>query len=111
MIIASLPGLHLNFAKFRLVKLGLACLLNINLETISFLFSADSELETCNLPPETGPCKAAIPRYFFNPHTHECERFSYGGCQGNANNFKTLEDCEKSCARKIAINFDRCMYW
>ncbi|CAH3153069.1 unnamed protein product, partial [Porites evermanni] len=72
-----------------------------NFETIEECKSscmADSELETCNLPPETGPCKAAIPRYFFNPHTHECERFTYGGCQGNANNFKTLEDCEKSCA-------------
>ena len=31
----------------------MACSLNINVETISFLFSADSELETCNLPPET----------------------------------------------------------
>ncbi|CAH3121610.1 unnamed protein product [Porites lobata] len=72
-----------------------------NFETIAECKSscmADSELETCNLPPETGPCKAAIPRYFFNPYTHECERFTYGGCQGNTNNFKTLEDCEKSCA-------------
>ena len=66
-------------------------------------FSGDSELGRCNLPLKTGPCKAAIPRFFYNPRTHECERFTYGGCQGNANNFKTLEDCEVSCAGKQTL--------
>ncbi|CAH3121599.1 unnamed protein product [Porites lobata] len=62
----------------------------------------DSELGRCNLPLKTGLCKAAIPRFFYNPRTHECERFTYGGCQGNANNFKTLEDCEVSSLEKCS---------
>jgi hypothetical protein len=29
--------------------------------------------------------------------TGECEAFSYGGCEGNANNFETKAACEQAC--------------
>ncbi|KAF7670395.1 hypothetical protein LDENG_00287200 [Lucifuga dentata] len=44
-----------------------------------------------------GPCKAIKDRFFFNIDTGRCEHFEYGGCGGNANNFKTFEECEEMC--------------
>ena len=35
-------------------------------------------------------------RYFDN-FEKRCMPFYYGGCEGNANNFDSLEDCQKSC--------------
>lgn len=51
----------------------------------------------CQLPPETGMCKAIFHRFFYNATSDECEQFIYGGCQGNANNFKTIELCVRVC--------------
>ncbi len=51
----------------------------------------------CELPPETGPCTAAFPRWYHNAETGRCERFVWGGCGGNANNFETLAECERAC--------------
>lgn len=52
---------------------------------------------TCFLPKVTGDCRAYFPRYYFNYTTETCERFIYGGCQGNSNNFKTIAECYKTC--------------
>ncbi len=55
------------------------------------------KISYCELPPDVGPCRAIIPRWFFNSTTDRCERFFYGGCEGNANNFATLDACESAC--------------
>ena len=52
---------------------------------------------TCSLPSVTGPCKAYIPRYYFNSKTGKCTQFIYGGCRGNRNNFRTLAHCKAKC--------------
>ncbi len=68
-----------------------------------FLFEpvADTPAEdVCSLPYATGPCRAALPRWFFNKDTRSCEIFNYGGCRGNANNFHTEEDCTARCQGK-----------
>ena len=49
------------------------------------------------MPPVTGPCKAGIPRIFFDYNAGVCREFTYGGCFGNANNFGTVEACERKC--------------
>ena len=54
-------------------------------------------LEVCSLPPDVGPCEALIPRFFHNTTSMKCERFIYGGCDGNENNFETLKECENKC--------------
>ncbi|KAL1446949.1 hypothetical protein MTO96_044439, partial [Rhipicephalus appendiculatus] len=51
----------------------------------------------CYLPTEKGLCFGYFPRYYYNTTTNACEEFIYGGCRGNANNFKTLERCESKC--------------
>ncbi|XP_045168888.2 papilin-like [Mercenaria mercenaria] len=51
----------------------------------------------CDKPADAGPCEAIIPRYFYNTKTCQCERFNWGGCGGNSNNFQTSEGCLKAC--------------
>lgn len=51
----------------------------------------------CDLPIETGPCDAAISSYAFNTEKGTCERFVYGGCEGNDNRFATLTACQAAC--------------
>ena len=59
------------------------------------------DTEDCHLPAETGPCRAALQRYFFNKDSGKCEAFVFGGCSGNANNFASIEECAKKC--KVVI--------
>lgn len=51
----------------------------------------------CQLPKTTGPCKAAFKRFYYNIDKNLCEPFIYGGCQGNENNFQTLNECQLKC--------------
>ncbi|KAG8199880.1 hypothetical protein JTE90_015871 [Oedothorax gibbosus] len=55
------------------------------------------ECDVCQLQGETGPCRAGKIMFYFNVNQFQCEKFVYGGCQGNANRFKTMEDCMNSC--------------
>lgn len=53
--------------------------------------------DRCQLPVDSGPCEAAIPRYAYDAATKSCEAFIYGGCGGNRNNFETYESCVGAC--------------
>uniref|UniRef100_A0A803VVR2 Tissue factor pathway inhibitor n=2 Tax=Ficedula albicollis TaxID=59894 RepID=A0A803VVR2_FICAL len=46
---------------------------------------------------EPGVCRGYFTRYFYNKETKLCEAFKYGGCLGNQNNFRTLEECQTTC--------------
>ena len=54
----------------------------------------------CLLPPVTGPCEAAVTSYFFNVSAMQCQTFTYGGCEGNANRFSTVDECYEACSKK-----------
>lgn len=56
--------------------------------------------DLCVLPSKTGRCRGRMPRYFYNKNTGKCERFIYGGCRGNKNNFQTRKECKKQCKRQ-----------
>ncbi|KAJ0057123.1 hypothetical protein NL108_002052 [Boleophthalmus pectinirostris] len=58
---------------------------------------AHNSTEVCNLPPDTGICKASMHKLFYNPHSQRCEPFIYGGCGGNTNRFDSAEDCQRVC--------------
>ncbi|XP_019849765.1 PREDICTED: papilin-like [Amphimedon queenslandica] len=51
----------------------------------------------CDLRPKRGPCRAFIRRYYYNSLTGRCDSFIYGGCQGNENNFRSVQDCRRKC--------------
>ena len=53
--------------------------------------------EVCELPMTIGHCFAAIPRVYFDSSDGQCKEFIYGGCGGNANNFRNKEECEELC--------------
>uniref|UniRef100_UPI003AAB3147 kunitz-type protease inhibitor 1-like n=1 Tax=Centroberyx gerrardi TaxID=166262 RepID=UPI003AAB3147 len=52
----------------------------------------------CTEPPRTGPCRASHTRWFYDPLNRKCHRFTFGGCDGNDNNFQEEESCSKTCA-------------
>ncbi|XP_023475549.1 kunitz-type protease inhibitor 1 isoform X4 [Equus przewalskii] len=47
--------------------------------------------------PDTGLCLESIPRWYYNPFSERCARFTYGGCYGNKNNFEEEQQCLESC--------------
>ena len=51
--------------------------------------------KACYMEQDFGHCKALIPRFYYNLSTGNCEEFTFGGCGGNENNFKTKSECEK----------------
>jgi len=51
----------------------------------------------CSLPPDSGPCQDRLVRYYFDPENSKCQKFQYGGCSGNENNYFSLGECERIC--------------
>lgn len=69
----------------------------------SFVVYAPSSLictEVCALPLDIGICRASVPRFYYDAGAGKCEHFIYGGCQGNANNFPSLDACRNRCVKK-----------
>lgn len=54
---------------------------------------------TCLLPSALGPCSDWTTRWYFVPDVGKCNRFWYGGCHGNKNNFGTEEECMNACQK------------
>lgn len=54
--------------------------------------------EECTAPPDVGRCEAAFGRWYHDPTTGLCRPFIYGGCEGNANNYQSLEACQAACS-------------
>lgn len=54
-------------------------------------------LEQCAAPRDTGPCKAMVQRWWYSAASDSCEPFTYGGCGGNDNNFRSYDECLESC--------------
>uniref|UniRef100_A0A8P4K744 Tissue factor pathway inhibitor n=1 Tax=Dicentrarchus labrax TaxID=13489 RepID=A0A8P4K744_DICLA len=51
----------------------------------------------CHLDEAPGPCRGLVTRYFFDHRTQQCKHFYYGGCFGNANNFRSMALCQAKC--------------
>ncbi|CDW52677.1 kunitz:Bovine pancreatic trypsin inhibitor [Trichuris trichiura] len=62
-----------------------------------------SKVQDCYLPKEDGEGVVAMPRWFFNSETGNCEIFFYRGQGGNGNNFLTYEACDLVCQANPCI--------
>ncbi|KAM9703880.1 LOW QUALITY PROTEIN: kunitz-type protease inhibitor 1-like [Menidia menidia] len=81
--------------------------------TLELLLSIDinQKQARCTQPPLSGPCRAALPRWFYDPLGAACRRFSYGGCHGNHNNFPEQHTCSHTCRGVTKRNvFSRGMF-
>lgn len=48
-------------------------------------------------PAEKGTCSESIQKYTYSVNMGKCLLFEYSGCEGNLNNFETIEECETVC--------------
>ncbi len=57
---------------------------------------AENSTNACQLEPDSGLCRAAFQKYYFNQETSLCEQFIWGGCAGIVP-FDKLSDCQAQC--------------
>ncbi|NXE97336.1 TFPI1 inhibitor, partial [Menura novaehollandiae] len=62
-----------------------------------FSYPSFKKPDFCFHEKDPGICRGYFSRYFYNKETKLCEAFKYGGCLGNQNNFKSLEECQTTC--------------
>nr|AAM93648.1 putative secreted protease inhibitor ISL1156_cluster318 [Ixodes scapularis] len=77
--------------------IAVLCFLVLVAYVIAAVDAKRSPGERCTLPKKTGPCKASFSRFYFDNKDGQCKSFTYGGCGGNGNNFKTLKKCQRTC--------------
>ncbi|XP_023577394.1 kunitz-type protease inhibitor 2 isoform X1 [Octodon degus] len=53
--------------------------------------------EYCAAKAVTGPCRAAFTRWYFDAEKNTCDVFTYGGCRGNKNSYRSEEACMQRC--------------
>ncbi|XP_061443197.1 tissue factor pathway inhibitor 2 [Rhineura floridana] len=53
----------------------------------------------CLQPPLKGSCRAILTRWYYDRLSQSCREFSYGGCEGNDNNFLSFGECSKTCSK------------
>ena len=58
-------------------------------------------IHKCSFPKKVGPCKALFPRVYFDQEQNKCVPFGWGGCNENANNFETREECKRVCSGEL----------
>ncbi|CAJ0941128.1 unnamed protein product, partial [Mesorhabditis belari] len=58
----------------------------------------------CHLPVERGSHCGVVAdtRFYFDVDTNACRSFSYTGCGGNDNNFKSKGECMQYCSNEVA---------
>ncbi|XDB65853.1 hypothetical protein AB1E18_019163 [Capra hircus] len=75
-------------------------------EPSSYRAAAEEEIThdvraVCSQEALTGPCRAVVPRWYFDLSKGKCVRFIYGGCGGNRNNFESEDYCMAVCKAMI----------
>ena len=48
-----------------------------------------------------GSCRGYIIKFYYNAASGFCERFVYGGCDGNGNRFDSAEECKAKCGDEV----------
>ncbi|XP_046859521.1 serine protease inhibitor Kazal-type 5-like isoform X17 [Xenia sp. Carnegie-2017] len=59
-----------------------------------------TSVDVCSLPKIVGRCRASFPRWYYNSTEKRCQRFTFGGCGGNGNNYFTKAECQETCSEE-----------
>ncbi|XP_036006582.1 kunitz-type protease inhibitor 1a isoform X2 [Fundulus heteroclitus] len=66
--------------------------------TITVLvLTAEQSEHHCMAPKKIGPCRGAFPRWHYNAASGQCEKFMFGGCLPNKNNYINEKECSDAC--------------
>lgn len=60
-----------------------------------------SDVDLCDESSNTGTCANYSVKWFYNSTAKKCDRFWYGGCEGNANRFDDERECKEVCINRI----------
>lgn len=92
----------MSFRKIKLKKQLIFVIVLVSMLILGFILFLEEEVSSvdpnCKLIPETGPCRAYIPKYYFDNTTKTCQDFVWGGCEGSVP-FDTLVECNNSCQK------------
>ncbi|XP_026058539.1 papilin [Carassius auratus] len=55
------------------------------------------ERKACYLPKKPGECVSRYTRFYYSPELNKCMSFSWTGCVGNGNRFRSLYVCNATC--------------
>lgn len=58
--------------------------------------------DVCHAPEAEGNCGQRHARWRFSQSNNKCLPFYDSGCDGNKNNFVSLDDCEIDCPANIS---------
>jgi hypothetical protein len=78
------------------MRIMMILLLGTLLSACQSASSSSSLPRACTLKPESGKCRAAHTRYWFDADSRSCRAFIWGGCEGVVP-FETLEQCQQTC--------------
>ncbi|KAF0026144.1 hypothetical protein F2P81_020881 [Scophthalmus maximus] len=68
-----------------------------NMKVTRYNGDCRNDKNPCHLQEAPGPCRGLVTRYFFDSKSQQCKQFFYGGCFGNANNFRSMAECQAKC--------------
>ncbi|KAL8165184.1 UNVERIFIED_CONTAM: hypothetical protein K2H54_033108 [Gekko kuhli] len=72
------------------------CFLLLLGQVCAWTYSEDNR-EICLLREDKGPCGAKINVWYYDRYSQTCQKFVFGGCGGNDNNFPSQAECELTC--------------
>ncbi|KAK2826209.1 hypothetical protein Q5P01_020423 [Channa striata] len=62
------------------------------------VLTPDQSQHHCMAPKKVGPCRGSFPRWHYNAASERCEKFVFGGCKENLNNYLTEDECTNACS-------------
>nr|AAP22947.1 Kunitz protease inhibitor [Biomphalaria glabrata] len=74
------------------------CLLVCIMITMVQFSMQKQQASLCKLDSDRGTCKGFGIRYHYKQSDGQCHMFTYSGCGGNKNNFRTQQACMTTCS-------------
>ncbi|CAG0888031.1 unnamed protein product [Darwinula stevensoni] len=74
-----------------------------SLESCERICGNFQDLDVCEMPQDAGPCENFEEKWYFDAREQRCQRFMFGGCDGNGNRFSTEGECQAVCIFKDVV--------